>query len=74
MKSFYLYDWHKKPVITVKPKFDSTMVLKGMIGTFMSHVDQTLNKDEFEGFKATHQLRTESELGQLTLDEILGGE
>lgn len=74
MRSFYLYDWHKKPVITVKPKFDGNMTLKGMIGTFMSHVDETLNKDEFEAFKSTHELRTEDELGQLTLDELLGGD
>lgn len=64
MRSFYLYETHEKEIVTVKPNFNGTFELKGHKGSFLQHVNEQVDENEYEAFKRRYDLRTQEELGQ----------
>lgn len=74
MKMFNLYDDQKTPVVIVNRDINGTYTIKGMSGTQLQHVYRKGREfSELCEFKDIFNLRSEEELGQVTLDELLGG-
>ena len=74
MKLFNLYNDKKEPVAVVAKNINGTYTLKGMANTQIDYLyKKEIEYSEIQALKQSFDLRSEEELGQVTLDELLGG-
>ena len=74
MKMFNLYNDKKEPVAVVAKNINGTYTIKGMADTQINFLHKKeICYTEMQVLKQSFGLLAEEELGQVTLDELLGG-
>lgn len=66
---FYLYDERRQAVVVVTRGVDDICIVKGIQGTRLEYISR--ETDDIDEFKATFNLFSYEELGQLSLDELI---
>ncbi|UXR86195.1 hypothetical protein [Staphylococcus felis] len=66
---FNLYDERRQAVVVVTRGINDIYIVKGLQGTQLEHISR--ETDDIDEFKATFNLFSYEELGQLSIDELI---